>query len=271
MKYTTNDHTFSICAYGESEYLRECIESVINQSARTNVIICTSTPSKYLRNLADEYGIRLFVNEDRINGSNISADWNFAISCANTPLVTIAHQDDLYKREFAEAVIAGMNRAKKPLIAFSDYSELRNNEEVSGNLNLNIKRFMLFPLRSKGLWGSGFVRRRILSLGSPICCPSVTYAVNNLPDPPFLEGYRVSLDWQAWERYSRLQGDFVFINRILMTHRIHEDSETTRNIEVNNRTKEDYEMLCKFWPKMVAGFIEHWYGKSEKQNSIIKN
>lgn len=268
MKYRPEDHTFVICAYGNSPYIEECIQSLEAQKISTNIIMCTSTPSEYIRGIADNHGLRLFVNDDKANKSNIAEDWNYALSCADTALVTIAHQDDLYKPEYAVDILENVNRARSPLIAFTDYAELRNGLEVSNIKNLNIKRVMLFPLRFRAVWRSIFVRRRILSLGSAICCPSVTYVKDNLPYPVFDSGFRVSLDWQAWERLSRLRGDFVFVNRVMMVHRIHGGSETTKNIDDNNRTREDYEMFCKFWPGWIARCIEYWYNKSEDQNRV---
>ena len=268
MKYTSKEHTFAICAYGDSPFLEECIKSVLDQKEKTNVIICTSTPSENLQKTAENYGIPLYVNEKEAFNSTIAKDWNFAIKCAKTRLVTIAHQDDLYKPDFAYEVIRHCNMAKKPLIAFTDYAELRNGIETSNLRNLRIKRIMLSPLRIRLLWRSRFIRRRILSFGSAICCPSVTYIKPNLPDPQFLSDYRCDLDWQAWERYSRLQGDFVFVNSIQMVHRIHEASETTISIDNHIRTREDLEMLYRFWPRRIAKIISICYRKSELSNTI---
>ncbi len=268
MNYSPQDHTFAICAYGKSEYLEECIKSVVDQKVKTNVIICTSTPSEYIEDLSGKYNLPLYVNKEKAFRSNIAEDWNYAISMAETPLITIAHQDDIYKEDYSREVIEHLNMAFRPLIAFTDYSELRNGIEVSNIRNLNIKRIMLAPLRMRQLWGSIFVRRRILSLGSAICCPSVTYVKPNLPEQLFAPGYKVNLDWQAWERFSKIKGEYVFVNDILMSHRIHVESETSRNISDSNRTKEDYDMLCKFWPGWIAGIIEHWYKKAETQNEV---
>ena len=267
-KYSALDHTFVVCAYGESEYLEECIASIEAQNLKTNIIVCTSTPSTFLESLVAKHGLKLYINEKMAFKSNIAADWNFAVSMADTQLVTIAHQDDLYKPDFSEVILESLNHAEHPLIAFTDYAELRNGKEIGDTRNLKIKRLMLYPLRNSRLQGSVFVRRRILSFGSPICCPSVTYVKQNLPNQLFISGYKVSVDWETWERFSRLEGDFVFVNSILMLHRIHEASETSRNIMDNNRTREDYDMFCKFWPKWIAGFIEHWYKKGEMQNNL---
>ena len=51
------NHTFVICAYKESQYLEECIKSVLNQNVKSNVIISTSTPNEYINNLAKKYDI----------------------------------------------------------------------------------------------------------------------------------------------------------------------------------------------------------------------
>ena len=266
--YTAKDHTFAVCAYGESPYLEECIQSVIRQKIPTNILIATATPNSFISDLAQKYEIPLFINEKAIGKSNIANDWNYAYHCAHTELVTITHQDDIYLQDYSQNVLEGFNRAHHPLIAFTDYSELRDGREVSDNRLLNVKRVMLLPLRLRLLWNSIFVRRRILSFGSAICCPSVTFVKMNLPEKLFISGYRSDLDWQAWEAISKRKGAFVYCSAILMSHRIHEDSATTAIIADNDRTKEDFEMYCKFWPVWIARILEHYYRNSEKQNEL---
>ena len=45
-------------------------------------------------------------------------------------------------------------------------------------------------------------------------------------------------------------------------------TETSVIIGDNARSKEDYEMFCKFWPKCIAKFLSNFYAKSEKSNKI---
>ena len=52
-----NLHTFAVCAYGESPYLEECIESLKGQSIKSNILIATSTPNKYIKNIAEKYNV----------------------------------------------------------------------------------------------------------------------------------------------------------------------------------------------------------------------
>lgn len=258
-------HTFVICAYKESEYLRDCIESLKAQTAASKIIMVTSTPNPWIQSMSDRYGIPLLVNEGE---AGITQDWNFALSQVKTRYATIAHQDDIYERTYTEKIIRRMRKSKRPLIAFSDYAELRRGEKVRNTTMLRIKRLMLLPLRPWFLKSSRFVRRRVLSLGDPICCPAVTFCMDNLTQPIFANGFQSCEDWEAWEKISRQRGDFIYVTEPLMCHRIHEESTTSALLRDNARAQENYEMYCRFWPKWIAKIINHHYNKSEKFNQL---
>ena len=125
-----NQHTYVICAYKESPFLEECIRSLKAQTVQSEIIMATSTPNDYIRSLADEYEIPLFVNS---GPGGITQDWNFGYAQTNTPYVTIAHQDDIYLEHYTERMLAAMQRADRPLIYFTDYGELRNGAPVLEN------------------------------------------------------------------------------------------------------------------------------------------
>ena len=112
------------------------------------------------------------------------------------------------------------------------------------------------------------MRRRVLSLGSPICCPAVTYCLPNLPQPVFLDTMKCDLDWQAWERFSKLEGSFVYSDKLLMRHRIHEGSETSALIQDTTRSREDLEMFQKFWPAPIARVLNRVYSGSQASNAL---
>ena len=258
-------HTFAICAYKESPYLEECIQSVLYQTVPSDVILVTSTPCDYIANLCKKYNILFYINEGE---SGITQDWNFAYSKCNTSLITIAHQDDVYFEKYTETLEKMVESAKHPLIFFTDYFELRNGEMIKDNKLLKIKRILLFPLGLKFLQSSIFTRRRILSLGNSICCPSVTYFRDNLPNPVFKNHFRSNEDWEAWEMISKIKGQFLYCKTPLMAHRIHEDSETTATIKASGRIVEDIEMFEKFWPRPLARMLARYYKKSEESNNI---
>lgn len=258
-------HAFVICAYQTSPYLEACIQSLLAQTVKTEIVMATATPNEHICFMAEKYQLKLYVNT---GAHGIAQDWNFAVEqCART-LVTIAHQDDIYEPDYAATILMAAQKAKHPLIIFTDYGELREERRVNRNRLLGIKRILLFPLRWKVLHSSIFVRRRILSLGSAISCPAVTLCRRNLPQPVFPVGCRSNVDWLAWEKISKMAGQFVYCPKICMYHRIHEDSTTSGIIKENNRMKEDLEVFKKFWPEPIARLIEHFYKAGEKSNRI---
>ena len=52
-----NQHTFVICAYGDSPFLEECILSLVNQELKYQVILYTSTHRDYIEKLCLKYNI----------------------------------------------------------------------------------------------------------------------------------------------------------------------------------------------------------------------
>ena len=261
------EHTFAICAYQESPYLEECIQSLLNQEIPSNIFLCTSTPNAYIEGLAEKYGIELKVNQRK---PNIASDWNFAYAQAETEYVTLAHQDDIYLPSYSRTVMEYFRGNDDALIAFTDYGELRDGVRTDENTNLKIKRILLAPMHSRLLSKTVMMKRGILSLGNPVCCPAVTFHKTKLPACVFTTGFRSNEDWHAWERLSRLKGSFGFIPSIGMYHRIHEGSETSSIIGDNSRTEEDYAMFRKFWPAPAAYILSRVYALSEKSNSLGK-
>ena len=47
-EFTEDDHTFVICAYKESAFLEECIESLEKQNKKSKILLATSTPNYYI-------------------------------------------------------------------------------------------------------------------------------------------------------------------------------------------------------------------------------
>ena len=214
--------------------------------------------------MADSYGADYYVSGQE---PGIASDWNFALSKVSTRLATIAHQDDLYLPNYAETAIRMLGKADNPLIFFTNYGEIRGDDFVDNSTLLRVKRALLRPLSHERLWGNMFVRRRIMSMGSAICCPSVTFNLGRLERPLFTSEFKSNLDWQAWERISRMDGSFVYCSELLMRHRIHEGSETTALIKDDTRTQEDLAMLELFWPRPVARLINKLYSTSQTSNS----
>jgi len=260
MSYT---HSFVVPAYGDSPYLPECVESLVNQTRPSSVLIATSTPSSYISEVASRFGVPLFVGDHK---SGISRDWNFALSCATTNFVTVTNHDEVYAPEYAEKVMAAAEEAHQPIMVFTNYVELRDGEIVPTNTLLRVKRIMNTPLRPKWAQRSKFMRNRVLSLGDPIMWPTVAIHRSRFPNYNFDEKYINDLDWDICQRIAQEPGSFVYLPEVLMQHRIHGGTVTSEGIKQGRRRAEDYDMFRRYWPAPIAKLIGAVYAKAESSN-----
>ena len=218
-------HTFVVLAYKQSQFLETCIKSVLNQSYKSQVIIATSTPNPYIYDLANKYHLDVKVN----NGKHgIGYDFDFAVNAANTELVTVAHQDDVYDYEYAQEMVEAYKKQKQSIIIFPDYYEIKHGKDkVYKNTNLNIKQILLFLLRFHGWSNRRLIKRSALRFGNAISCPAVTFVKANTSNEIFSSNMKSNVDWLAWERLSKRKVYFYYIHKPLMGHRIYSESTTS--------------------------------------------
>jgi glycosyltransferase involved in cell wall biosynthesis len=267
MKVDTNNHSFAVLAYKESQYLELCIKSLLDQTAKENIYISTSTPSVFIDKMASKYGVPVYINH---SGGSIGNDWNFALSKATTQYVTLAHQDDLYFCNYAKEVMKVTQKKDDAIIIFCDYFEQIDDKYVTNNVLLFVKRFLLLPfyVNRSGI-KVALIKRLLLCLGSPICCPSVTYNKAVIKNFSFDNTFKINLDWDAWIRLSKMNGRFVFIPKKLMAHRIHLEAETTSGIKNDTRKNEDLLLFKRLWGKAIGRLISFFYSISYKLNSKV--
>ena len=237
-------HTFVILAYNISDDLEECIKSVINQSKKSNIVIATSTPNDYIIDLASEYSLGVMVNKSK---SNKGRDYNFAINSFDTPLVTIAHQDDLYDRNYTKEVLKAYKKNKKATIIFTDNYEIHNDKKIKKSKKLFWKRYYLFPLRFSFFQDKKFFKLRSLRRDKFICTSSITFIKENIDGDIFPTNLKYDNDWQGLIDLARKDTRFVYLKKKLVGYRVEEKE--------NNKTKnkEDLKILKSMYP--------NWYYK----------
>lgn len=265
--YSASDHTFVVCAYKENHYLEETISSLERQSTKSSILVSTSTPNEYIRAICNKHQIEMVVNPSPHYAGD---DWNYGYNCANTPLVTIVHQDDNYESTYLEEALSAFNAypLRDVLIAFSDYYEIRNDRPVQSNLMLQIKRIMNHPFRLSSLNKSSFIKKSVLRFGCPICCPAVTLNKELLGDSVFDTTLKDSCDYKTWVNLASRSGRFVYIKERLVGHRIYLGSATSRNLEDDIRTSETLSILEMLWPRSIARLVNRVYSASEKLNTV---
>lgn len=254
-----NQHTFAISAYKDSPYLEACIRSLKKQTVPTDIILCTSTPSGYISGLASKYGIPVYVR-DGVSG--IQDDWNYAYHMADSRLVTIAHQDDMYHRDYVKILLEQFQRYPDMTMFTSNYVNVKDGKLKNHDVELLIKRILRLPLRFPVLNHLGPVKKSVLMFGNPIGCPACTYHKAALGEPLFTSPYKFALDWDTTLKLAGLPGRFICVERPLLYYRIHEGATTRECIMDQSRLREETEMFGKFWPGPVVRLLIHYYRKA---------
>ena len=249
-------HTFAICAYKDSPYLEECIKSIVNQKVKTNILLATSTPSKFIKDLANKYNIPYYVRD---NKSDIQDDWNFAVSNAKTELVTVAHQDDHYEPDYTYNILA--NYKPNIIMYNTNYFPYKNGKkttDINNKVRAGLKCFIKHDFFAK----QKFFRVASLALGNTVCCPSVTYNMNMFKkEKIFTSIFKFDLDWDTFLKIYKMNYPIKYIPEQLVCYRIHDGATTKKFIVENTRQIEDIDMFNKFWPKWVTKIIMKFYVK----------
>ncbi len=256
-------HSFVVPTVNKSPYLENCLKSLKNQKINSNIVITTAKPFNGIKKLAKKYNAKLIIFKKH---KNIANDWNRAIKFSKSKFVTIAHQDDIYDKYYLYEIMKMLKKIKKkyPSIIFTDYYELKNNDR-NYSVKILIKKILLsfFFFGKNSIYKKG-TKKRMVSFGSPIPCPSVTF--NNLYKIKFSEKFWINIDWNLWVKLSENNSSFLYIKKKLLFHRIHNQSETSKAFKNGKRIKEDLIIFKKLWPKPIAYFLSFIYKLSYKIN-----
>ena len=270
-------HAFVICAFGKSPYLENCIRSLLRQTAPSEIYIATSTPSEHIWRLARKYGLPLWVRQGE---SGIREDWLFAWreGGKRKRLITIAHQDDCYCRDYAKTVLAMYERYPDMTLFCSDYVTLKTRESrmadgtyypvqtriCAGDLVRLVKKLLRLPLRFRFYANRTWVKKSALIFGNSICCPSCTYNYSLIGDHMFDSGYSFALDWENLLSLAERPGRFVCVEEPLIAYRVHSGAATKKCIEDHRREADEASMFRRLWPDWMASLLMRFYKQSYK-------
>ena len=255
-------HTFVISAYQDSPYLESCIRSLIGQSVKSDIILCTSTPSEFIRMMAEKYDLPVYIREAGETEQGIGYDWNFAYSMADTELVTIAHQDDIYHHDYTKVLLETKEKYPDMSLFTTASVSIRNGKLVEyGGIEI-IKKLLRTPLRIPAMNDHPWVKKAAITLGNPVICPSCTYDKTVCGDKIFDENLHFVLDWDALCSLAEKKGRWICIEKPLIMYRVHTDSATGEAIHSSLRESEEAEMFDRLLPKPAADVIKKLYKKS---------
>ena len=249
-------HTFAVCAYKDSPYLEACLKSLKRQSVQSDIILCTSTPSKYIQGMAELFNVPLYVRD---GASDIQDDWNFAYHMADSQLVTIAHQDDCYHRDYGKTLQECWERYPDTTVFMTDCAVLKENKVQKPGLVQFVKHLLRLPLRLRQLSDRTCVKKAALVFGNPIICPSCTYDKESLGEPLFDSPFKFALDWDTMWKLAEKRGRFCCVEKPLLYYRIHGEATTKACIQNQERAADEAAMYGKIWPKPVVRFLMLFY------------
>jgi hypothetical protein len=241
-------HGFAVLAYRDSPFLESCVRSLVSQSSGSGVLISTSTPSPHIDRIAGRYGVPVIVSP---GPSGIGPDWNFALRQGDWPMITLAHQDDLYDPEFARRSVEALS-SSDAAIAFTGHREISDDGAPSTTRVIRAKH-LLTAMATGGRPRLGPMRRwALLAFGNPVACSSVTFHRERLGAFRFDEGLRSNLDWAAWWELHRRGLAFAFASEPLVLRRYNDLSATAGLLRNGTRLEEDRLMFRRIWPRPAA-------------------
>ncbi len=200
----------------------------------------------------------------RENG--IQEDWNFAYEMAEGDYVTLAHQDDMYHKDYVKFLLQRAEQYPDMTVFTTDYATVKGNRLQSRKGLVEwVKVILRLPLTNPEWTDREWVKKAALIFGNPICCPSCAYHKKLLGEGPlFTSRFRYVLDWDTMWKLAGEKGRFVCEERPLIYYRVHDGATTKQWIDAGGRMEEEMAMFRKLWPEPAARLIEYFYRKAYK-------
>lgn len=259
MEQLKDFHTFAVCAYQDSPYLEACIRSATRQTYPTKSIICTSTPSLMIEGLAEKYHLPLFIREGE---SDILEDWNFAYQMADARFVTIAHQDDIYRKNYVRTLVNYARKFSDIILFTTDSITVKEKKPIPVERLRIIKKLLRIPLRVPYWNHFSFVKKSALRFGNSICCPACTYNKEMLGEVLFSSSCKFALDWEQGIKLAEKPGRFICAEEPLIFHRLHQKAATSACMKDSLRYQEELEIFKRLWPEKAARWLMAVYQKA---------
>ncbi len=216
----------AIPTYNGGLFLREAIESVLNQSWRDfELVVCDDASSDNTLDVVRSFHdprLRLFTNNTRLG---LAPNWNRCLELCHGQYVVVFHQDD---------VMLPDNLARKKDVLDRDagvgwvYSRAQYVDGLGRPLTAEQCYAVEGEPEDRRTEGRRAFESMLLRLDNPVCCPSVMFrarcaeAAGN-----FDESLPFTTDLEFWMRLS-LFGDVQYLAEPLIKYRWHGGNESVR-------------------------------------------
>lgn len=161
--------TIAIAAYNREQYLKECLQSIANQTFKDFEVIVFDNGSEYnVRSLVDSF-TNIKITLERV-GQNIGQDANFLRIYKynyNTPYIIVFHDDDTMHPLLLEEEVKLLDSDSEIKWVGSSFSFVSN--------HLLMNKFSELDLgKTQGVYNKGGLTREILK-GFTLCFDSIMY------------------------------------------------------------------------------------------------
>jgi glycosyltransferase involved in cell wall biosynthesis len=190
-----------IPVYNGERFIAQAIESLLDQSHSnfrlTCIDDCSTDRSVEIMRRFDDGRLSIRTNPSRIG---LARNWNRALDMATeTPYLVIAHQDDIYEREYLEQMIDLMESHPR---AFMGHCRTLSIDESGSSVTLPA------AIYKETFWPRTHVSERPideeirwLQKGNYIVCPTVMFRRSALSSiGRFNEQLEFVTDWEYWLR-----------------------------------------------------------------------
>ncbi|WP_436686499.1 glycosyltransferase [Lactiplantibacillus plantarum] len=234
----------AIATYNGAKYIEQQLESISKQSVSVNEIVIVDDNSsdntvEIITNCKDKYNlpIRLYKNN-----SNLGYKKNFrkAISLVSGDFIFLSDQDDIWKREKVELMIHLFRERNYKLIATGFEFINKDSRPI-----VNLSKFKKTPLVGYQNWDGKVSNISLDRLIWGNFCPGSTYCFTRDIRKDYLKikNLEISHDFQLFLIAANKNGA-AFINKPLISYRIHEDNAVGASINRGIRKKNIYPRLA---------------------------
>ncbi|MEZ5987634.1 MAG: glycosyltransferase [Planctomycetota bacterium] len=172
----------------------------------------------------------------------LSGNWNRALALADTELLALAHQDDVYDEDWLGVMEDALDAAPEAGFAHCRARAIDDDGRAVDSPVEGYKRRFFADIDHADL---GALYRRLYA-GNFVCCPSIVYRTALFGRVgPFDDGLRFTADWDLAFRTLLAGVPFVAVDRVLLGYRRHRTSATAAQRHSLNRYEEERATLAE--------------------------
>ena len=200
-----------LCTYNGEKYLREQIDSILNQTyTNIELIICDDKSTDNTVNILEEYkkqpGVFIYLNK---NNLGYTSNFEKAISLATGDYIALADQDDIWLPQKLEILSEGIGNY---LLIYSDSEYIDKTGKPLGKYLSNNKAFV------KGKFPLAFLFDNCISGHTVMFKKEIVSKITPFPKKFFH-------DWWLGFTASAM-GSITFVDQPLVYYRFHENNVT---------------------------------------------